>query len=98
MPWYISKIAHFLLSNNHSINHSKLLFINKILITVSPFDLIRPESETKKKIANQKPSIEEQKQTKNGKETKNKQYQGKHYTENKGFKNVHSRKSDSKVL
>ena len=93
MPWYISKIAHFLLSNNHSINHPKLLFINKILITVSPFDPIRPESEIKKRllIGNHE-SKNRNKQKTERKPKKNKQYPGKHYTENKGFRNGHFKK------
>jgi hypothetical protein len=35
----IYKITHLVISNNLSINQSKLLFTNKILITLSPFDL-----------------------------------------------------------
>jgi len=57
IPCYIFKIAHLVLNNNPSINYSRLLFINKILITLSPFDPIRPECETqkkKRKIANHK--------------------------------------------
>jgi len=32
------KITHLVINNNHSINQTKLLFTNKILITLSPFD------------------------------------------------------------
>ena len=50
----ISKIDHLVLNNNHSINQSKLLFTNKILITPSLFDPIPPDCETQNKIRRHK--------------------------------------------